>query len=450
MVMRSAAAPRGRLRDLFAGLFDEARRLQRRRRRLYVALALVACVAAVGGGAIGRGGGGERSSRTGSGAPPRVALVSRSLAALGQSPLLAVAGHRLVVSDTDNLSFVRGRVEGTCAAASVDPMTLRVISFVRGNCGDPALYGQRVRPIVYAPTWRASPGWGTNPLAMRIATVDRAAAGGYRLGPVVVTYPDCSDCRAETISGAGSLWVYAPMTGPRTGPGSRLGELLRISETTGRVVERWTIPSILRALLAIDANGLWVAPSTESGWPQGASRSERAAVGSLYRVAPGMRAPERVFDVGPEGARWLVANGQSVWLDVGWPSGTPVLWRFDGPAAVPAIRAAATLGAIRQCGDLGDGFATVLGGANGIYCVGNPEPQRQGVYWLGSSGGRSRVVASVSTSLRYESMDNAVTYQGSYYFIDPPMRVVFPYAGDSVGQDTSVGQPATLYRASPR
>jgi hypothetical protein len=447
MVMGSAAAPGRRLHDLFARLFDEARGLQRRRHRRYVALALVACVAAAGAGLFGRGGGGDRSSRTGSGAPPQVALVSRAIPALGQSPWLAVAGRRLIVSDTDNLSFAHGRVAGTCGAASVDPVTLRVVSLARGNCGDPALYGERVMPIVYAPTWRAPRGWGANPLAMRIATVDRAAPAGYRLGPIIVTYPDVSDTRAETIQGDRSLWVYAPVTGPR----AKLGELLRISETTGRIVERWRMPQVDRALLATNANGLWLGPSNESGFPTDASPSQKLAVESLYRVTPGMRSPERVFDVGQDGARWLVANDQSVWLAVGRPSGTPALWRFEGPTATPTVRAAATLGGFRQCGDLGEGSATVLGSANGIYCVNDPGPQSQGVYWLGASGGRSTVVASVSSSSGYEFMDNAVMFRGSYYFIDPPTSPVsYPSPSGSIGQETSGGQPAILYRVAPR
>jgi hypothetical protein len=48
-------------------------------------------------------------------------------------------------------------------------------------------------------------------------------------------------------------------------------------------------------------------------------------------------------------------------------------------------------------------------------------------------------------------MDNAVTYHGSYYFIDPPTAPVFyPSPGDSIGQETSGGQPAILYRVAPR
>ena len=349
------------------------------------------------------------------------------------------------MSDTDNMSFADGRVHGTCAAASVDPLTLHVISVARGNCGDPALFGEHVMAIVYASSLRNHPGWGTNALVMRIATVDRAARAGYRLGPIIVTYPDGSDSRAETIQGDGSLWVYASTTGPR----SKLGELLRISETTGRVVERWMMPPIARALLATDANGLWLAPSNDAGFPTDASSSQKVAVESLYRVAPGMRSPERVFDVGQDGARWIVASDHSVWLDVGRPLGTRALWRFAGATATPTIRAAATLGPIRQCGDLGAGYVTVLGGSNGIYCVGNPRPDRQGVYWLGSAGGRSAVLASVPTSSKYEFMDNAVTYQGAYYFIDPPTPVFDILYGGAASQIVG-DKPAILYRVAPR
>jgi hypothetical protein len=429
MAMSSATAPGRRLHDVFAGLFEEARRFQRRRRRRRVLLlVLLACAAAGGAALFDRGGGGEGG--VGSVVPPRVALVSRPLPPLGQSPWLSVAGRRLIVSDTDGMSFARGRVQGSCAAASVDPQTLRVISVAHGSCGDPALFGERVMPIAYAPTVYRE--------RIRIATADRAARAGYRLGPVIVTDANGSDSRAETVEGDGSLWVYASMVGMR----ARFGELLRVSLTTGRVVERWRMPQIARALLATNADGLWLAPSNNSGFPTDASRSQEVAVGSLYRVAPGMRAPARVFDVGPDGGRWLVAAGQSVWLAVGRPNGTPALWRFEGPAATPTVRAAATLGRIRQCGDLGDGPPAVLGSANGLYCVGNPGPNSQGVYWLGPAGGRSTIAASVSTSVRHDFDDDAVSYGGALYFIDPPT----PAADDR----TVAGEPAILYRAAPR
>jgi hypothetical protein len=209
------------------------------------------------------------------------------------------------------------------------------------------------------------------------------------------------------------------------------------------------MPQITRALLATNASGLWIAPSNNSGFPIDASRSQDAAIGSLYRVAPGMRAPERVFDAAPDGARWLLANAQSVWLDVGRPSGRPALWRFEGPSATPTLRAATPLGGIRQCGDLGDGSATVLGGASGIYCITNPGPNSQGVDWLSPAGGRSTVVASVATPIRYESMDAAVIYRGAYYFLDGPTPIV-DFLEYGAGRQTDSNSPPILYRVAGR
>lgn len=392
-----------------------------------------------------RGGGGAVSSRAGAGVVPRAVLVSRGLPALGQFPSLSVAGGHLMVSDGYGESFRDGRVTGTCVAATVDPVTLRVVSLARGSCGDPALFGERVTPVVYVPTERAPPGWGTNPLAMRIATVDPASADGYKLGPVIVTYPDCSDCRAETIYGAGSLWVYAPMTDPR----SESGELLRVSETTGRVVERWRMPQILRALLASDADGLWIAPSIESGWPLHATAAQKVAEASLYRVAAGMRTPQRTFDVGGSGARWLAADDHTVWLDVGplTRSSGPALWRFDGPAARATIRGTPIPGSAGACGDLGEGSVTVLGAATGVYCV-NTAANSQRVSWLEPDGHRGAVVASVPTPIRWDFADNAVTYNGSYYFIDPPTTAIFASTGGSPRGNTGPQRGNDLPRSA--
>jgi hypothetical protein len=431
--MSSEASPGRRLHDLFAGLFEDALRLERRRRRRYMLLVALFASVAVGCLVLFDPGGGAVYNRVGSLTAPRMSLISKGLPALGQYPSVSVVGSRLVVSDDDNTSFANGRVRGTCTAASIDPASLRVMAVARGNCGDPAVFGERVMPIVYAPTTQNHPGWGTNALAIRIATIDRATPLGYRLGPVIVTYPDVSDTRAETIQGDGSLWVYAPVLNPR----GRFGELLRVSLTTGRLVGHWKMPEIDRALLATDADGIWIAPSNESGWPLHASAPEKALVDSLYRVAPGMTAPARVFDVGSNGARWLVANGHSVWVSVGRPRGAPALWRFDGPNATPTIHGVATRGEVQQCGDLGEQSVTVVGSASGIFCANEQEPNAQRVQWLSSSGGRSRTVASVPTEGSYEFMDNAVLYDNAYYFVDPP------------GSQTTGSDRPMLYRIAP-
>ncbi|HEY1711500.1 MAG TPA: hypothetical protein VGG07_01285 [Solirubrobacteraceae bacterium] len=361
-------------------------------------------------------------------------LGSRTLPALGENPLLSVAGKWLVVSDTDDTTFVDGRVGGTCAAATVDPASLRLISVARGNYGDPSLFDQHVIPVTYVPTVHDHSGWGVNPLAMRISVAVRSAPTGYRVGPVIVTYPDGSDMRAETIDGDGSLWVYAPLVGLRLSH----AEVLRVSLRSGRVLERWRMPPITRALLATNADGLWLAPSNESGYSGHATAGEKIAQASLYHITPGTRTPARVFDVGAWGARWLVAHRQSVWLARGPVSRTPTLWRFEGPRASPTLRGARTAGGVQDCGDLGDGPVTVMGSSRGILCVTNPNPNTERVLRLGASGGLSSVLATVPTGGEWEFVDNAVLDRGGYYFVEPT-------ANDS----PQLGKPV-LYRVAPR
>lgn len=437
-------APRRHLRTWLAGLFEEAARFGRQRwSRLCLVLTGVTCAAA----AIAMfDDGGSRSNAATPDAVPNAKLVSRTLPALGDFPMLSVAGGRLIVSDSENTGFEHGRVTGTCAGARIDPATLRAIRVVRGSCGDPTVFGERVIPVVYVPRSQSRAESGTNVLLMRIAAVDPAAADGFRVGPVIANYPDCSDCRAETIYGDGSLWVFESMTSLR----SHFGVLLRVSQTTGRVVEHWRMPPITRALLAADADGLWITPSLESGFPMHVTRAQQLADTSLYRIAPGMRQPQRVFDIGLDGARWLAATDHIVWLDVGPVKGpdSPRLWRFDGPQATPTARGASTPGGTRVCGDLGDGPTTVLGSATGVYCV-NTGSGRQSVAWLGRDGRSGAVLARTSTPTQWDFADNAVTDDGSYYFIDPPLTAASTLAGGG-RDDTQPAIAAIVYRLTSR
>jgi hypothetical protein len=371
-------------------------------------------------------------------------LASRALPAVGGSPFLSVVGGHLIESDSEYAGFAHGRVTGTCAAATIDPGTLRVLASVRGSCGNPALFGQRVIPIIYVPNPSNRPGWGTNALVIRISTVDRTVPRGYTVGPVIVTYPDCSDCRAETIYGDGSLWVYAPMTNPH----SPVGLLLRVSQATGRVVERWRTPQILRALLATDSDGLWFAPSIESGFPSHATSAEALADGSLYHVTPGVGALRRVAHSSSEGDRWLAATGHTVWLDVkrtGKPR-APLLWRFDGASASPTVRAAPAPRGSRECGDFGDGSVTVVGSAAGVYCV-TTNAYSQSVSWLAGDGHAGGTVVRAAAPMRWDFADNAVGLDGSYYFIDPPASAAPVNNAPDVRQGA---EAARIYRVTPR
>ena len=191
--------------------------------------------------------------------------------------------------------------------------TLRLGDVRHANCGDPALYGEQVLAVSYV-AQPASRTRGVGEFAVRIAHVDPAARDGYTLGPVVMTYQQCSDCSAQWIYGDGSLWLYGH------------GELLRVSDTSGKVVQRWAIPPNPRELLAVDADGLWFAPSVEGGFPIHTSASQLIRYESLYRVTPGAKTPARVFEIPGGSALWLVAAGHAVWLESGGPRSRS---RFD-------------------------------------------------------------------------------------------------------------------------
>lgn len=444
MAVGSSPVPSTRFRSVLDALFGEAWRAQRRRRQRLAMLVVVACAATAGVVFLVRGSG--SSGGSGASASVRVAVASRSLRGVGSNPTLAVAGGRLVVSDTENQSFHAGRVIGTCAAATIDPRSLRVVSLARGNCGNPALYAERVLPLAFVVNERPGPGWGTGELGIRIATVDHTVSGGYRVGRTVVVYPDCSTCRAQWIYGPGSLWVFASMTSP-----GAPGELLRISATSGRVEQRWALKTpMTRALLAADEDGLWFAPGFDTCC--GGPRSSWAAQQYLYHVAPGATRPARVLDVGRPGASWPVASGHTVWVqarrvsDRG-RSGTvrlapAPLWRVDGPAAQAKLIGASLP---EPCGDVGEGPATVVGTPTlGIYCVA-PGQDRQHVVAFDPRGRGAETVVSVPAAAQYAVPDSAVVFDGSYYFLDPPAT-----AQVSTPAVASSWRSAVLYRITPR
>ena len=409
-----------RLRRVVHALFPEARRRQRRRRlRLAGLVVLVAVVTA----ALLRGG---RDLGSGAPASARSTFAVRSVAlpSGGEFSSIAIVGGRLivaggppdsvVVSGNWNL-LVNGRAPGSCAAATVDPRTLTLSRVTRANCGDPALYGERVLPISYFVRGAAPAGAGTT-LAVRIARANPAARDGYQLGPVVTTSPQCSDCQIGWIYGAGSLWLYNPFGG---NPPRRSGVLLRISTRTGAVLERWPMPEILRALLAVDAHALWLAPSVESGIPGGVPRSRLAPYISLYRITPGERSPQRVFAVGGGGARWLVASGHTASAAIDDGRGSSVVWTFaDG---TPPVRGQSLDDASIDI-EVGTGNATVAGDARtGFYSV-LPGNGTEKVIHADPSGRDQRLVATIPAP--GVSVDNGppagVVLDGSFYFLDPP------------------------------
>ena len=105
---------------------------------------------------------------------------------------------------------------------------------------------------------------------VRIAHVV-AHSPGYTLGPVVMTFPAFAwgDSAPTWIYGGGDLWLYES-----DNPGGV--DLMRISATTGDVLQRLRVPKVWKPVLAYNDEGLWIAPSGQTSSPE-----------ALYLVAPG-------------------------------------------------------------------------------------------------------------------------------------------------------------------
>jgi hypothetical protein len=140
------------------------------------------------------------------------------------------------------------------------------------------------------------------------------------LGPVVMRYENCSDCRPEWAYGGGSLWVYDVGT-------PSVAEVLRVSLSTGAVLATVKTPSLSRVLLAPGANGLWFAQSLESGWPSGKPRPAL-----LYFVGNNATRPEVIPQPG-DYVNWLVAAGTAAWASVQTGTDTEDITSFPTPTS---------------------------------------------------------------------------------------------------------------------
>ena len=312
-------------------------------------------------------------------------------------------------------ALVHGRVAQQCDAAAVlHPLrTLRIGHVRHANCGDPALYGERVLPVAaLAGTMKD----GIGKFAVSIATASPAARDGYVLGPVLMTFPQISSTDAEWVYGDGSLWVLAPYVNGSTTE----GELARVSLTSGRLLQRWTMPALDRALLAVDDDGLWIAPSIYTGTPEHPTGSQRASYETLYRIAPGASTPQTVKRLGPAGAQWLAASGHTVWLDT--TSGTRgQLWKLTGTHLVIAT----PLTAAPSESEAGEGPASVVAGSNGvsadvIYGVISSERTQKILQTIGPT-----LHQSVPASLHPRASTNTLQPSlllvgGTLYVLDPP------------------------------
>jgi len=179
-----------------------------------------------------------------------------------------------------------------CAAATLDATTLTITRIVEEACGDPALSGEQVGPSQFA----TSTGEG----ALRIARSD-PLTGAVTYGPVLFSYEETSGTHPEVAyDGNGSMWVYEPDS--TTGPVA-----VRVSATTGTVLQTARFSMLGRSLIVADRDGLFLAPAVNSlgKWN-----------GIVYEVPVGSTS-DKVVDPAPnyEGyVPWLTASDETVWV----------------------------------------------------------------------------------------------------------------------------------------
>jgi hypothetical protein len=176
-------------------------------------------------------------------------------------------------------------VSDTCYSAWVDPSSLVLDDERSGSCGDPALEGRRVLPV-FAIDKNSSRVLVHQSAVVRIAHVV-SHSPGYTLGPVVMTFPAFAwgDSAPTWTYGGGDLWLYE-----WDNPGGV--DLMRISATTGAVLQRLRVPKVWHPLLAYNDEGLWIAASGQTGSPT-----------PLYLVAPGPQQRRRCSTSQTTGSR---------------------------------------------------------------------------------------------------------------------------------------------------
>lgn len=349
----------------------------------------------------------SRSTRRLATAAGIVAALASSAGASGSSTVaslklsahydaIAVVGGRVIISGDPNRSpIVPGSFAGPpgtqrCRSAVVDPTTLTLTDQRTGDCDDPGLYGRRT--LVINDFVNGNP----NGSHVRVAHLTPT---GFALGPVVMTYSELSDTDAEWVYGDGFLWLFDPLT-------TRGSELLRISQTTGAVLQTIPMPRVDRPLLAADADGLWLAPAVNSGF-------DPASASGLYRVAPGMTRAVRVLSF-KWTVNWLLAAGHSVWIELNHFGKGAALWRLDGTKAAFHVPASFV------DNDVGYGQPHFAGDATaGIWSVATGQ-HRQRVVRIDASTGATATIATINPPrLPADNLNTPVVLLGhSFLFLD--------------------------------
>lgn len=306
----------------------------------------------------------------------------RALAALIASIWLPAGGTFSSVQPAGSFLYLSGSAEtGTgCIVSTVSLRAFRVTTTRVGRCVDPL---HRISEHVV--TDRHSP-W--QPVVLSN-------------GSVVFRYEDASDTRPETAYGPGALWIYDVWT--RDG-----AQIVRVSLESGRIVQRVRMPKMFRPLMAADADGVWLASSTNGGVSPGGPQP-------VLHVAPGATRAT-VVHRGGRAAMWLVAHGHTVWMQQVAGRSTFSLWRFDGVAGRPRVLATPRFFAV----------AAVWGGGS-IWAAGaDPKCTHERVVRVDpATGAETQIADPVTYSCEpLGFMPAGLAYaHGAVWFLDAPKLV---------------------------
>jgi hypothetical protein len=236
--------------------------------------------------------------------------------------------------------------------------------------------------------------------------------------------------------GGGDLWLYE-----WDNPGGV--DLMRISARTGDVLQRLRVPKVWHPVLAYNDEGLWVAPSGQSGSSE------------LYLVAPGATAATLVFHFPDHGfAKWIVGSGDALWLNA-QPravSNAGVVWMLRGPQAKAVWHVPESASLVQVFETLGDS-GMVGDAADGLWAAPPTAYDEQQVVRIDPISGALSIEATWKAGYpgsaqyaKYLYMSpitswTGVTLAGSFFLLDPPV--------DCQCGTQPVGRFSALYRVTP-
>lgn len=333
--------------------------------------------------------------------PARVTLPTTATAGFDS---ISAAGGTLLLTGEVGSSGPRS----LCDYASLDPQTLQLGRVQTADCDDPATSGQTVG-LVTGPDYNSNPGPSAT---ARITTLDHVT-GKVAEGPVVFTYLDASDTRPLTAYGGGWMWVYDVET-------NRGSEVLQVSPATGRVVDDIALPKLYRPILAANDAGLWIGDSLNGSGP---------GIDTLYRVAPGSRAPVIVIP-GRRVITWLQADPGHLWAGVATaPVTKETIWEFDGTESAPAFTAPLDGTDSAVIGDATQGLWTLRWSPSPA--AGRAAPEAQQVIRIDPANGSESVIATIAPFPASDTtgltQGQAAVLDGHLYILEPPYRKGLAY-----------------------